>query len=206
MKEQKIDMKYTPKESGKPWLGLLIIEIPEHLKNFYNIENGVHVGKVIPNSPAQNAGFRPGDVIIQFDGVSVKGEDEIKDIMEKKKAGDAVEVNFIRLKPVSLALNLQVKDKFNSMGWKMDNIPDSLQELYGSQHGLIIEQISSDSPAYKLGFKPFDLIVSADQQFLDDKDDFKKLLDSKPAGSQIKLTIFRLTGETMQTKVIIGIK
>lgn len=76
----------------RPWLGLkmldltdmIIAQLKERDASFPDINKGVLVPMVTPGSPADRAGFRPGDVVIEFEGKPVGGIKEIIDIMGDK--------------------------------------------------------------------------------------------------------------------------
>ncbi|MQL93005.1 hypothetical protein Taro_025631 [Colocasia esculenta] len=76
----------------RPWLGLKMLDLNDmviaHLKerdiSFPDITEGVLVPVVTPGSPGEHAGFRPGDVVVEFDGRTVKSIKEIIDLMEGK--------------------------------------------------------------------------------------------------------------------------
>lgn len=51
---------------------------------------GVMVQQVVANSPAEDAGFEEGDVVLEFDGKAVKTIEELQKAMAEKKAGDTV--------------------------------------------------------------------------------------------------------------------
>ncbi|KAF7805100.1 putative protease Do-like 14 [Senna tora] len=73
----------------RPWLGLKMIDLNEmiiaQLKErdslFPNVSKGILVPMVTPGSPGDCAGFRPGDVVIQFDGKPVESIKEVIEIM-----------------------------------------------------------------------------------------------------------------------------
>ncbi|CAN6581927.1 unnamed protein product [Malus baccata var. baccata] len=80
------------KKSGRvvrPWVGLKMVDLTEviitQLKErdptFPNVKKGILVPMVTPGSPAERAGFRPGDVVIEFDGNAVASIKEIIEIM-----------------------------------------------------------------------------------------------------------------------------
>ncbi|XP_073007255.1 putative protease Do-like 14 isoform X2 [Typha latifolia] len=76
----------------RPWLGLkmldlnemIIAQLKERNASFPDVSKGVLVPMVTPGSPADHAGFRPGDVVIEFDGNHVVGIKEIIELMEDK--------------------------------------------------------------------------------------------------------------------------
>lgn len=61
-----------------------------------NINNGVVVMEVAPGAPADKAGIRPGDIIIEIDGQIIKSRNHIRRALYKYKAGDKAELMIIR--------------------------------------------------------------------------------------------------------------
>jgi hypothetical protein len=57
---------------------------------------GVRLGGVRPGSPADKAGLKAGDVIVRFAGVGVKSLDDLVFALRSRRAGDAVEVIYVR--------------------------------------------------------------------------------------------------------------
>ncbi|KAK1583445.1 hypothetical protein Q3G72_023859 [Acer saccharum] len=82
----------------RPWLGLkmldlnemIIAQLKERDPTFPDVSKGVLAPVVIPGSPADRAGFLPGDVVIKFDGKPVESIKEITEIM-----GDRVGTPFV---------------------------------------------------------------------------------------------------------------
>ncbi|XP_057778162.1 putative protease Do-like 14 isoform X2 [Salvia miltiorrhiza] len=76
----------------RPWLGLKMIDLNDmivaHLKeknaSFPDIRRGVLIPMVSPDSPASRAGFRPGDVLVEFGGRPIESIKEVIDIMSDK--------------------------------------------------------------------------------------------------------------------------
>jgi S1-C subfamily serine protease len=59
-------------------------------------EEGVRLSGVRAESPAEKAGLREGDVLVQMAGVRVKNLHDLVYILRSKRAGDTVEVVFRR--------------------------------------------------------------------------------------------------------------
>ena len=57
---------------------------------------GVRLEGVRAGSPAERAGLRSGDVIIRFAGVSVRTLEDLVFALRSRRAGDEVEVRFLR--------------------------------------------------------------------------------------------------------------
>ena len=77
---------------ARPNLGLTVREItPELARNFGLSEtSGVVIVEVQPNSPAQEAGLAPGDLIFEIDQVEVKDLEQFNKMTEDYKAGDTI--------------------------------------------------------------------------------------------------------------------
>ncbi|MEJ1929749.1 HhoA/HhoB/HtrA family serine endopeptidase [Nostoc sp. NIES-2111] len=58
--------------------------------------NGVLVIRVVPNSPAANAGVRRGDVILQVDGQAITSAEQLQSVVENSRLGQALQVKVQR--------------------------------------------------------------------------------------------------------------
>jgi serine protease Do len=77
------------------FLGILMQDLNEGFKNQtgYNGQGGVGIREVVPNSPADQAGISPGDVILQVDGKSFSDTKSLHDYIAAKKPGDTIRLN-----------------------------------------------------------------------------------------------------------------
>jgi serine protease Do len=91
-------------------LGILIKDVDSTIANKYDLVEGIYVSSIDEFSPAEKAGMKIGDIIVKFDGKSVKTSKELIAIKESKKAGDTVTIEVVRdKKNVSLSVVLQEK-------------------------------------------------------------------------------------------------
>ena len=61
-----------------------------------SVENGVVVYTVTKNSPAENAGLKKYDVIVELAGKKISSQDEVKNILYSQKLGSTVSVKYYR--------------------------------------------------------------------------------------------------------------
>jgi len=76
--------------------------------DFGQTENGVKFSDVRPNSPAAKAGFKAGDILIQFGDKPIKNLYDFTDALRRSKVGDVVAVKVLRDgQPVTASVKLE---------------------------------------------------------------------------------------------------
>jgi S1-C subfamily serine protease len=72
--------------------------IPRRLRHTAGVTqaNGVMVASVESGSPAEQAGVRPGDIILALDGVTITGADDLIRLLAGEKIGRAVTLDALR--------------------------------------------------------------------------------------------------------------
>ena len=66
------------------------------IPDFGQTENGVKFSDVKPGSPAAKAGFKAGDILVQFGDKPIKNLYDFTDALRRSKVGDVVEVTVMR--------------------------------------------------------------------------------------------------------------
>jgi len=78
------------------------------IPDFGQIENGVKFSDVRPGSPAAKAGFKAGDVLVEFAGKPIKNLYDFTDALRRSKVGQVVEVKVLRDgQPVTASVKLE---------------------------------------------------------------------------------------------------
>lgn len=78
------------------------------IPDFGQTENGVKFSDVKPGSPAAKAGFKAGDVLVQFGDKPIKNLYDFTDALRRSKVGDVVEVKVMRDgQPVTASVTLE---------------------------------------------------------------------------------------------------
>jgi serine protease Do len=96
---------------ASPSLGLMVKEVtPELARNFGLSEtSGLVVVQVENNSPAGEAGMRPGDIILEVDQVSMKDLAQFNRKIEKYEAGDTI-LFLLNRSGTTLYLTIKVRE------------------------------------------------------------------------------------------------
>ncbi|MGB9235595.1 MAG: M28 family peptidase [Terriglobales bacterium] len=78
------------------------------IPDFGQVENGVKFSDVRPGSPAAKAGFKPGDILVEFGGKPIKNLYDFTDALRRSKIGEVVEVKVLRDgQPVTAPVKLE---------------------------------------------------------------------------------------------------
>lgn len=82
---------------SRVWLGTGLVD-KETARYYYNISfnQGLLVGKVYSNSPAEKAGIREGDIIVKADGQTVNSFAELRTILDTKRPGNSIKLDLLR--------------------------------------------------------------------------------------------------------------
>ncbi|MBE9570983.1 MAG: DegQ family serine endoprotease [Proteobacteria bacterium] len=96
---------------ASPNLGLMVQEVtPELARNFGLSEtSGLVVVQVESNSPAGEAGMRPGDIILEVDQISMKDLEQFNRKIEKYEAGDTI-LFLLNRSGTTLYLTIKVRE------------------------------------------------------------------------------------------------
>ena len=103
----------------RAFLGITIRELDGNYakeKGLKNITEGVRVESVSPQSAAEDAGIKEGDIIIKIDNKDIKSSPELLEEIAKRRPGNQVNVEVIRDgKPKNFTVNL--KSQQEALNW-----------------------------------------------------------------------------------------
>ncbi|WP_205865074.1 trypsin-like peptidase domain-containing protein [Planctomonas sp. JC2975] len=83
-------------EVAYPYFGVEVTPIPAAVAERWGIEDGLYIQSVDPKGSAAAAGLQVGDIVTKIDGRPATNSDVITELMLTKKAGDQVQVTYVR--------------------------------------------------------------------------------------------------------------
>jgi regulator of sigma E protease len=147
--------------------------------------NGLVVRAVVENSPAEEAGIEPGDIIMEVEGQPVHRWGDVEDIVNSVEEGAEITLLLLR--------NGQEEER--TLKPELD--PESQKLKIGVWLWWnMVSQVEEGSLAYGAGIRPGDAIHSVNGQLVYNEESLSSALRSVEEGEEIKLVLLR-EGETV---------
>jgi serine protease Do len=203
---------------SRGWLGVSAIDVPYDMADELNIEGpAVMFEQVLRNSPASRAGLKPRDILLKFDGHSIKNSDNFNFQVASTAIGDTVDLELVRDgKPLNLKalignrnLALQTANSPRQqpysedywLGIEVANCSPQVANQLGvdcpPSGGVIVTDVTVGSPAYNRNIVPGVIIMEIDKFEINDIRDYREAVDKlKDRKKSISFIIYDTEGNT----------
>ncbi len=194
------------KEKGtvtRGWLGVMIQKITPDLAESFNLDRteGALVGDVIPNSPAERAGIKRGDVIVRFDRHEVKTMESLPKIVGSTTPGKAVKVEVIRegkkkVLDVTIAILKDEEIKvaaLDPLGIQVQDItPDIAKSLnLDDVEGVLVSDVTPGEAGGESGLKRGDIISEVNRNRVKNTSDYNRIAGKLKRGDTALMLVKR---------------
>jgi regulator of sigma E protease len=147
--------------------------------------NGLMVHSVSENSPAEEAGIEPGDIIMEVDGQHVHRWGDMQDIVNSVAEGTEITLLLLR----------NGQEEQTTLKPKFD--PELQRRIIGVLLCWnMVGHVEAGSPAYEAGVRQDDIILSINEQPVYNAESMSGALHSVGEGEEINLVLLR-DGETI---------
>jgi serine protease Do len=187
--------------------------------------SGAVLSTVNPGGPADRAGLRRGDVIVEFHGRPVRDNEDLVNFVVGTRPGTTVPVTVYRdgkRQTVNVTvdeLDLDVeqgrqatrregREEPTVTGFGMDVgpiTPDVSRELNlpPNRGGAVVLNVDRNSPAFQAGIQPGDVILEINRQQVSNVSQVQRELQRVAAGDPVFVVVWRVgpTGEGQETFV-----
>ena len=179
------------------WLGIGFQRMTPLLAESLGVKEsgGALVSKVLPDTPAKEAGFKAGDVIVEFDGIPVKQARDLPMIVARTPVGKEVGVKVLRDggeetltvrigklrgEETAAAAEQQASD----LGLTVREVtPEIAKKLsMKSAEGVVVTTVKPGSPADEAGLRQGDVILEVNRTSVGTLADYGKALKQADKG------------------------
>jgi serine protease Do len=199
------------------WLGVAIQDVTPAIARSLGLDPndpaGALVAEIVPNSPAAQAGLKPGDVVTEVNNRAVRSARDLRRLVAKGPAGLKLDMSVHRggkdqkIGATLAALqSLQAdadekkdddglkRTEVSALGLQLTPLTSELRQrlkVPKTTNGVVVSDLADDSPVAAAGIQPGDVIVSVDQQPVKGPEDAAKKLQAAASRHQLLLLVTR---------------
>ena len=199
------------KEKGKverAWLGITLGPITDEIKQNLNLKSkkGAYVNSVFRDSPADKAGIKPEDVIIEFNGKKIDSSDDLPWLVANSPIDKPAKVKLIRegkeitieVKPARMPSSEELEKKYYSkaersseLGIEIENLSPQIMKKERLNYGVRVKEVKEGSIADEADIRAGDIILELNNIKIHDVDQFVSVYRSIPKGKPARFMILR---------------
>ncbi len=194
------------------WLGILIQDVTRDLAESFGMERpgGALVAQVLPDSPAEKAGIKVGDVVMEFNNIPIDNSASLPPIVGRIQVDQEVPVKILRdgktrtvkVKigelPPEEEIKLADRDSgsvtANRLGAVVSELtPEQRNTLEKKKTGVYVEDIKG-GPARAAGLRRGDIILMINNVDVKNVSHFQQLVKDLPKDKVVPMLVQRGSG------------
>lgn len=205
----------------RAWMGVLLQPVSDDIAAYYKQSKpkGAIVAEVLKDSPADAAGIKVGDLILEFNGKTIENMRDLPKVVSYTEIGSKVPVKILRKnKEMNLTVTVDKKPEYDNdesqelminnkekknqnssellKGVHVQNVSSLTTEMKSmykirDNKGVFIAKVDPESKAYKNGLRQGYVIRGANQEEVNNIEDLKGQISlAKKEDGQILLHVF----------------
>lgn len=198
------------------YLGISMNDVTPENASFFSLPDatGALISQVVPNSPADKAGLKQGDVLRELDGKKIVNSSFLQVAVSQIAPGNVISLGILRDgKPETIKVTVGefqkntettsndkgADDKKGKLGITVENLtPDLRSQLRApdSVKGVVVDSVRPASPADDAGLTQGDIIVEVNRKPVDSVNSFADQVHAAPAGKDVLLLVWSRGGTT----------
>jgi len=193
----------------RAWLGVGIQELTEELAAQFGVkpEDGVLVGNVMADTPAERGGLKPGDIIQEFNGNKISNVRQLQREVAQSPIGSPARLQVLREKQ-PMTLTVVLGEQPTDLRAGREPSPAEVTEQFGltvqdltpelrnqlrltNVDGVIVSGVDEAGAAARAGVRPGDVITEVNREPVKSARDFTRILGQMRRGANLLLLVRR---------------
>lgn len=185
------------------YLGVMLQQIDKDIAQKFGLKrsSGVLITDVVKDSPAEKAGLKRGDIIIEADNKKINELGELITYISNTAPGKEVEFTISRDgKEMEYKIKLAKRDGDNQktanemqlLGMKVRNLDESLKQKFSFKNeakGVVVLEVAYGSEAYLKGIRPGDIIIELNKKEVSNVYEMSKIYETIKDGEDVLVFI-----------------
>ncbi|UCD86401.1 MAG: DegQ family serine endoprotease [Desulfobacterales bacterium] len=206
-----IDQLKTSGTVTRGWLGVSIQDLTAELAEYYGVKDGkgALVGEVFKGDPADKAGIKPKDVIVEVDGDKIEDSRHLSQKIAGIPVGGKITLKVVRdgkerTFTVKIAkrtedkedLALEHPEERTDLGMTVSTLTTELARQFdiSEGEGVVVVSVEQGGPADKADVQEGDLILEIDHKPIKTLGDYQSQVDKVKEGDPVSLLVKRRRG------------
>ena len=199
------------------YLGVNIVDLGYEEAEAFGLKStdGALVTRVMENSPAEDAGLKYGDIIVEVNGKRISSNRQLIDYVSARPPGDKVGLKAFRngdYVDVTITLGerpgvdapaVEAKEEESSeidwLGIKYQDIDEWTRQSHNMPddlEGVLVIRVAPDSPLYDKGVRPGDVIVDVNNDRITSGKDLEAAAKGVASGKYLRIYLNRVDSRT----------
>ncbi|NWO05398.1 MAG: DegQ family serine endoprotease [Alteromonadaceae bacterium] len=195
---------------ARGWLGVLIQEVNRDLAETFGLDRprGALIAEVMEDSPAAAGGLRSGDIVLEFDGMTVETSADLPPMVGRTPVGESVPLTVLR-EGDEMTLNVEIgqlpedgerspttsgqepdSSAGNALGLSVEPLPEEAARSLGIEGGVVVTDMER-GPAYQAGIRVRDVITELNRRPVTSLADFRAAVERLPDNRAVSVRIIR---------------
>ncbi|MBN8218650.1 MAG: Do family serine endopeptidase, partial [Spirochaetes bacterium] len=200
MAKEVIEQLKTKGSVTRGWLGVGVMDLTADKAKELDIPaKGVYLPEIYSNSPAEKAGLKPADILIEFNGKEIPNSQELVNLVGRTPPGTRITLTVLRAnekKQFTAVIETRPAQQTPSTsGGKADDGKPAPTPYLGlhvkeDKAGVVVTGMEDDSPFRGYDVRRGDLIYQVDYNTVANLADYTKFMDAAKAKGKA-IVIFR---------------
>jgi serine protease Do len=190
------------------WLGVSIQDLPKDLAEYFGIDDrqGVLIADVIPGDPADEAGIRPRDIVLEIDGEKIKNSRELLKKVANLQVGQITAIKVLRDgKPKVFDVKVARRDDAKIVARKEPEIqkselgiqvadltPENVTRFnLTDAEGVVVVGLDAKGKGAEAGIRTGDIIKGINRNEIRNLNDYNGVIGNLKEGDEIAVLIKR---------------
>ncbi|WP_036197944.1 DegQ family serine endoprotease [Marinobacter sp. HL-58] len=195
---------------SRGWLGVLIQEVNRDLAESFGLKRprGALVAEVMSGSPAEKAGLKSGDIVLEYEGEEVTLSSDLPPMVGRTPVGETASLKVMREgKQITVDVEIgklpeEGEERASApatggegpssapLGMVVEPLPDDVRDSLGISGGVIVSELGQ-GPALNAGIQPRDVITELNRRSISSVEDFREAVEALPKDSAVSVRVVR---------------